>query len=132
VAITLIVMQTSVGQSLLRDAGLSRTTEPFIELYFPNASALPSQVSPSDHLDLDFAVDNVAPTAHRFAWQVSEKTNRVEIGLAFGRIVVPARQRAVVSQRLRVYCLSERIQILVSVARSSARITLWLSCPRRR
>ncbi|MGO9964687.1 MAG: hypothetical protein ACLPUG_14845 [Acidimicrobiales bacterium] len=127
-AIALIVLQSSIGQSLLKDAGLSRTTEPFIELYFPNPNAVPSQVPASDHLKIGFAVDNVGPATHRITWEVSEETGKIEIGLASGHTVVPASQAAVVSQRLRVYCLSKRVQLLVSVARSSARITLWLSC----
>jgi hypothetical protein len=131
-AIALIVIQSGFGQSILRDTGLSRTAEPFVELYFSNARALPSNVPTSDHLNIGFAMGNVGPTAHRFAWRVSEETDKIAIGLASGHTVLPARQTALVSQRVRVYCLSRRVQLLVSVARSSARITLWLNCPSQR
>jgi hypothetical protein len=131
-AIVLIVIQTGFGQSVLKAAGLSHPSEPFVELYFPSANALPSKVPASDHLEIGFAVANVGPTTHRFAWQVSEETDKVEIKLASGHAVVPASQTAVVSQRIRVYCLSERVHLFVSVTRSSARITLWLSCPSQR
>jgi len=132
VAIVLLVIQTGFGQSVIRTAGLSRPTEPFVELYFPNARALPSILPASDRLNIRFAIGNVGLTTHAFAWQVSEETAKAQIGLASGHSVVPASRTDVVVQRVRVYCLGKRVQLLVSVARSSARITLWLACPSRR
>jgi hypothetical protein len=129
VAIVLLVIQTGFGQSVLKAAGLSRPTEPFVELYFPNARTLPSILPASDRLKIRFAVGNVGLTTHAFAWQVSEKTDKVQIRLASGRSVVPASRTDVVVQRVRVYCSGKRAQLLVSVERSSARITLWLACP---
>jgi hypothetical protein len=107
VAIVLLVLQTGLGQSVLKAVGFSRPTEPFVELYFPNARTLPSTLPASDHLNIRFAMSNVGPTTHAFAWQVSV-------------------------QRIRVYCSARRVQVLISIEHTSARITLWLACPSSR
>ena len=45
--VALIVIQSGLGQSVLRDAGVSRPTGPFVAIYLPNARALPSKVPAS-------------------------------------------------------------------------------------
>ena len=55
VAIVLIVIQTGFGQSVLKAAGLSHPSEPFVELYFPSANALPSKVPASVPPGIDAA-----------------------------------------------------------------------------
>jgi hypothetical protein len=132
VAIVLLVLQTGLGQSVLKAVGFSRPTEPFVELYFPNARTLPSTLPASDHLNIRFAMSNVGPTTHAFAWQVSEKTGDAPLGLASGNSVVPANRTDVVVQRIRVYCSARRVQVLISIEHTSARITLWLACPSSR
>jgi hypothetical protein len=132
VAIVLLVIQSGFGQAVLKDAGISRQVEPFVELYFPSPQALPSLLPASDRLKLTFAVRYVGSANHAMAWRVSEKANKTQIGLASGHFVVAMNQTDVIVRRVRVHCLTKRVQLLVSIARSSTRITLWLVCPNPR
>jgi hypothetical protein len=127
--IVLLVVQTGFGHSALQAAGLSRPTESFVELYFPDARTLPSTLPASRRLKIRFAVGYVGSRTHSFAWQVSERTDKV---LASGHSIVTASRTDVVVQILRVDCSGKRTQLRISVEHSSARITLWLSCPSRR
>ena len=131
-AIVLLVMQTSIGHSLLRDSGLSRPSATFVALYFPNSRALPSKLPASGRLDLSFVLDNVAATTGSFAWQVSQAKGSGQLRLASGRASVGANRTLVIKQSLHVHCSTRRAQLRVSIERPPARLTLWLACPNRR
>lgn len=128
-AILLLVLQTGLGHTALQVAGLSRPAPSFVELYFPDARALPPTLPASHRVKISFAVGNVGLTTHTFLWQVSENSGKSRLGLASGRAVVAANETYEVARSLRVACSGTRAQILVSVERPSARITLWLVCP---
>ena len=128
IAIGLLALQTGPGQSLLRAAGLSRPTAPFVELYFPDARSLPSSLPASRRLTVHFALGNRSTVARPFVWTVSEEIGSRRLALAAGRSVVPANRAVTVTQPVRVACPGKRTQLLVSLQRSSARLTLWLAC----
>jgi hypothetical protein len=128
-AIVLLVLQTGIGRAAFQAAGLSRPTPSFVELYFPDARALPSSLPASDHLELRFALNNVGMTTHSFTWQVSDNTGKVTLRLVSGRSAVSANGTDVVVRNIRVDCSGKRAELLVSVERTSARISLWLACP---
>jgi len=132
VAIGLIVLQTGFGQSLLKTTGVSRPTSSFLALSFPNAQTLPTSTPTSGRFQIRFALSNVGLTSRSFAWQVSEPSAKAQLRLATGRTLVRAGRTDLVARNVRVHCSSQRIQLIVSVKRSSARIMLWLACPRRR
>jgi hypothetical protein len=131
-ALVLLVVQTGFGHSVLRAAGLSRPTASFVELYFPDAKALPSMLPASGRLSIRFAVDNVGLATRSFVWQVSDETSKAHIRLASGRSIVTGNRTVVVARTVRADCSGERTELLVSLQRSSARITLWLACPNAR
>jgi len=131
-AIVLLVLQTGLGQSVLKVAGFSRPTEAFVELYFPDARTLPAIVPASRRLNVRFAMSNVGSNNRSFSWQVSEKANKAQLRLASGNAVVSARRTDVVVQRVLVYCSTGRVQLVVSIEHSSATVTMWLACPRPR
>jgi len=128
-AIVLLVVQTPIGHSLFRAAGLSHPRATFVELYFLDAQKLASTVPVSDHIRVGFAVDNVATTTRSFAWQVSQAKGSRQLRLASGRAVVGANQTVAIVRNLHVRCSTGRTQLRVSVERPSARLTLWLACP---
>jgi len=130
-ALLLLLAQTGFGHSVLRAAGVARPTEGFVELYFPDARTLPSSLPASGRLKIRFAVGNFGSTTRSLVWRVSENTGLAEVRLAAGRTVVAASRTVVVAQTVRIACLRHRAQLLISLKRSSARITLWLACPRR-
>ena len=58
--VALIVIQSGLGQSVLRDAGVIATDRALRrDLYLPNARALPSKVPASDRFAITFALDNL-------------------------------------------------------------------------
>lgn len=131
-AIVLLVLQTGLGHRVLRAVGLSSTTTSFVELYFPDASALPSQLPPSDGVNVRFAIDNISPAARSVPWRVSESTGNRTLLLVSGNSSVPANRSVTVIQKLRMYCTGGRAQLAVAVPGSSTRIDLWLACPSHR
>ena len=124
-AVGLLVVQTGFGHSLLRAAGISRPPASFVELYFPDARGLPSALPASRRLTVQFAMGNRASERRSFVWEITEGPLR----LASGRSVVSPNRTVVVAQTVRVACARARTQLLVSLARSSARLSLWLACP---
>jgi hypothetical protein len=135
VAVALLVLQTGLGHSALQAVGVTRSSPSFVELYFPDAQALPSTVPASGRLEVRFAIGNVGLKTRSLAWKVSENTGRTQLRLASGRSVVPVYKKDTVTQTVRIHCAVGRGQsteLLVSVTHSSARITLWLACPGRK
>ena len=128
-AVVLLVLQTSIGNSLFRDAGLSRPRATFVELYFLNAQTLPTTVPVSGHVRISFAVDNVATTTRSLVWQVSQAGDNGQFRLASGQAVVGANQTVPIVRNLHVHCSTGRSQLRISIERPSARLTLWLVCP---
>src|SRR5271165_4618454 len=114
-AIVVLVLQTGLGQSALRAVGLSRPTAPFVELYFPDARALPSTAPKSGPLEIRFALGNVGSTSNSFAWSVSDNSGTALTNLASGRSVVGAGRTVVIARRIRVVCARKLSQLLVSV-----------------
>lgn len=131
-AVALLGLQTGLGHRALRAIGLSTTATSFVELYFPDAKALPSQLPPSDDIDVRFSMDNVSPQARSVPWVVSESSGSRNLPLVSGSSQVPANGSVTILQRLRVYCTGGRAQLSVAVPNSSTRINLWLACPSRR
>ena len=128
-AIGLVVLQTSVGQSLLRTAGLSRSTPSFVELYLPDSKSLPANLPASGRLTIRFALSNVGPTKRIFLWQISQSNSKGPLKLASGRALLNANRTDTILRKFRVRCSGQRTRLLVSVKDTAATLTLWLACP---
>jgi hypothetical protein len=129
VAILLLVAQSSLGQSVLRSAGLSRQTTPFLALYFPNANQLSATLPASGGLTVHFSIDNVGLTTRSVAWHISQATNGVSHQLAAGAVRVEQNRTVTVTQPLQLQCSGTRTELLVSLTGSSALVSRWLTCP---
>jgi len=57
------------GARLLREFGLTDRDEAFTELYFPDLSQLPDQLSPGAPLEFDFSIRNNEGTATNYKWE---------------------------------------------------------------
>jgi hypothetical protein len=131
-ALLVLIAQTGLGHSALRAAGISGSDESFVELYFPDPRTLPSTVPASGQLGIRFAMGNVGSEARPFVWKISEDTGKAQLRLASGRSVVAGNGKAVVAELVRVHCPGTRAHVVISLERSTAKITMWLACPRRR
>jgi len=131
-AIALVVLQTSVGHSLLLTAGLSRPTPSFVELYLPGSKSLPANLPASGRLTVRFALSDVGPTKRTFLWQISQSNRQGQLKLASGRAVVNTNQTDTILRKVRVSCSGRRTRLLVSVKGTSAMLALWLACPSHR
>jgi len=131
-AIVLLLVQSGLGQFVLRAAGLSRSNSSFVELYFPDSHSLPATLPKSDRLDVRFAIGNISSTTRTLAWQITATRDRAQVVLGSGRSVVPANRTRNIARNIRALCSGKRAQLAVAIEGSSARINLWLACPKHR
>jgi hypothetical protein len=127
--VLLLVAQTGFGHSVLQAAGLTRPSDSFVELYFPDARALPSALPASGRLTVRFALGYVGSRSHSLYWRVYGPTGK---SLTSGDSVVTANRTDLIVRSVRISCSGKRTRLSVSVEHSSARITLWLTCRGRR
>ena len=132
-AIVLLVVQSGIGQFVLRTAGLSRAEAPYVELYFPDARSLPTTLPKSDRPRRPFRggqrwFDHSQPclAGHRGKGQGAARTRIWTLRSS------AANRTKVISRTVRVQCPGNRALVEVAVEGSSARITLWLACRRHR
>ena len=119
IAVVLLVLQSGVGQFVLRVAGVSHKSPSFVELYFPDARSLPTSLPKTDRLDVRFAVGNISSVTRTITWHLTETKGNSHLPLGQGRSVVGPGRTNLVSRT--VFVSSARLDAHNWQSRSKVR-----------
>ena len=121
--------QTSLGQRALGSAGIARTDPSYLELYFLHPTQLRSRLDQDQNTVLRFVVRSELSHSQRVGWYVlvTSTAGRREVGR--GHLEVAPGAAGTVAAHLHVSCDGgSRVQLLVALEHSRARIDQWLTC----
>lgn len=124
------VAQTSSGQGLLRDMGLSQAPPSFTELAFTRPRSLPTRLS-SEHasISVSFGIHNVSGSSRTYRWSITTLPSGQNHPKAAGVVRLPAQGDATVDKSLPLSCVQKRLQIVVRLTSPAESIDFWVACP---
>lgn len=118
--------QTSSGQAVLREVGLSAPPTSFTQLYFLRPGSLPHRVPIHTATQtVAFAIVNSGPTGKTYRWSAGQVGHRPAGG---GLVALRPGQAATISQDVGVQCDRPRIELSAAVSQPSESIDFWEEC----
>jgi hypothetical protein len=123
------IAQTSVGHSLLREAGLYEGPESYTALAFTSPQSLPTRLSshPTD-VRISFAISNASADPRSYRWSIELKRTGDIHRVATGKVEVPAGNRASVARIVKASCVGGQTRITVQVAAPAEAIDFLMAC----
>jgi hypothetical protein len=121
--------QTGFGNSLLRGAGLFKTSSNYTSLAFLRPQLLPGQLkSKRANVGISFVIHNAASIHRYYQWSVllvrGDGALQVDAGIAR----VPPGHGAAITRSVGISCTQGRIRIVVRIARPAESIGAWTAC----
>ena len=122
------VAQTSVGSSLLREAGLSQSSASYTSLAFTDPQELPEQLMARHAtIHVSFVIKNMSGTSRTYGWSVlliRTGHNKRLVGYA----KIRAGEESTVRTMLRFSCVDGRFHVVVKLAMPTESIGFWTDC----
>lgn len=123
------VAQTSSGQGLLRDMGLSQAPS-FTELAFTHPQNLPTQLrSKHASINVSFGIQNVSGSSRTYRWSIMTLASGQKHPRTAGVVRLPAQGHATVDKDLALSCVQGQLQVVVRLASPAESIDFWVACP---
>ena len=133
IALAAGLAQTSVGNTMLRKAGLVEEPASYTSLAFLHPQSLPEQLKSKRHVPIAFVIHNAGSTPRVYEWSVLLAQGPRTHQLAAGNVRVASRHGAIVMRSLQVLCTRGRMQIVVMLTHPAQSIDAWAEClPRRK
>jgi len=128
-AVTLGVVQTGAGHSLLQKAGLIAASVDYTALSFDDPQALPTQL-PSAHTTVPtaFMIHNVSGAERTYHWFIDVTHNNRSKRIRTGTLDLPAESQQVIRENLALTCPSGRLKVTISLASPAESIAYWVNC----
>jgi hypothetical protein len=123
------ISQMSVGQAVLKSAGLVGNRDDYTSLAFLKPQSLPTLIKSGEaKINVAFVIRNATTTSRDYQWSLlllqGDHNRRVD-----GReIRVPSGREASVNKTIKISCGKGRVRITVSLARPAEHIDAWMTC----
>jgi hypothetical protein len=121
--------QMSVGQAVLKSAGLVGSSNTYTSLAFLNPQSQPTRISSSGtNVNVAFVIRNATTTAHDYQWSLVLLQDGHNHRLAVREIRVQPGLEASVNNKIKISCRKGKIRLTVSLARPAEHIDAWMIC----
>jgi hypothetical protein len=124
-----LLAQTSAGQALMRDVGLSKTPAGYTQLSFARPQSLPATVPSSGAtVRVPFKIRNSSGTQHTYRWSVTAAHGQSTGQLSSGSTQVRAGAEVTVTPAVTVSCANGRVRLNVGLASPRESIDFYATC----
>jgi hypothetical protein len=125
----IILAQTSAGQALIRDVGLSKTPAGYTQLSFARPQSLPSTLSPPGAtVRVPFQIRNSSGVQRTYRWSVTLSHGQSTDHLSSGGTLVRAGAAVTVTPAVTVSCTHGRVRLDVGLASPRESIDFYATC----
>lgn len=128
VAFAVEVAQTSLGHSLLQEAGLVKTPN-YTALSFAAPQQLPTQLpARNSSVSVSFVIRNATASPHAYNWQIQLVRGKSSTSVARAQTRVPAGASSIVANTIRTSCVGGKIDFVIKLAVPEESINFWSAC----
>lgn len=132
--VTVSILQTSPGRSILTSLGLTPLREAFLELYFSNPGANPSEIeTPGGPVTVAFVVSSKGGTASGQRWQIEVDNGAGPQVRAEGSVDLADGESQEITRSVNLECAraseaTSRVSVRVALTGQPQEILFWVTC----
>jgi hypothetical protein len=123
------ISQMSVGQAVLKSAGLVGNSDTYTSLAFLKPQSLPTQIGSGEtKVNVAFVIRNATTASRDYQWSLFLLQGGHNRRVSAREIRVQSGREASVDRMIKISCGKGRVRITVSLARPAEHIDAWMTC----